>query len=457
MKYLLAFSASALFASAYDYVVVGSVEEDTFTVISKNDLSDFLLSNMDMNVLNKAPRYKVVRRVEPDDYKAIYQLVCRDDTIRTIGTIGTKSIGKNNIMCPERISCTKMEYDISPFSEDEWCYLRPDTFMDIHLYIGMQSSKQDKINITEKILFEMTLGIYRLSKVGEYDPIVASSGSGGGDVVGTYTRPGFAHCDINPNNLLINYYQSSLKELVLTGYLGKQKLNDNNTYSFRMDACNGSGDVKYFSPRRTALHMAKLVKNNKELNKSQEELQDATNVADAIEKEYKNYHFQMIPLATEDDLWSGLLSLYEMCYPLKTLESYVEEKGIDHECTDDFVETLGVDKSVCLKGLFYNKLKNGNQTLPTYVYKGVNFKDYFNFDEKCTFPELIDNIFEYHDIVEDSSDDESLRENLKKYLRVLTTDDSFLWGNLVVQFKSVIRSRESGGVSNQPSGYDETG
>eukprot|EP00919_Chromeraceae_sp_WS-2016_P028475 GHVR01067297.1.p1 GENE.GHVR01067297.1~~GHVR01067297.1.p1 ORF type:complete len:462 (-),score=100.74 GHVR01067297.1:272-1621(-) len=449
MKYLLAFSASALFASAYDYVVVGSVEEDTYLVISKKDY-DENLSSENNDIFNKAPKFRVFKKT-PDVFEESYKVACQDND----GVYD--DVGKSNVVCPDRISCNKIQCDKkwcdSPFIDDEWCYLTPDTLIDINSYVGIQS-EQDKINITEQILFEMTFGIYRLSEVGKYDPSVPSPG-GGFDFVDTFSRPGFAHCDINPNNLFINY---SNDELQLTGYLGKQKLNDDNTYALRMDACNGSGDVKYFSPRRTALHMAKTIE-KKPMAEKPERFQDIAGFIAAIEKGYKSYRFQRIPLSTEDDLWSGLLSLYEMCYPLKTLESYVEEKGIDHECTDDFVETLGVDKSVCLKGLFYNKLKNGNQN-PTYVYKGVDFKDYFNFDEKCTFPKVFDTPG-YKDVIDEEVEYTNLKENLERYVRFLTDQTSPGLRGLVKEFQHIISFRlirdNRLATSNQPWGYDETG
>eukprot|EP00919_Chromeraceae_sp_WS-2016_P028473 GHVR01067294.1.p2 GENE.GHVR01067294.1~~GHVR01067294.1.p2 ORF type:complete len:119 (-),score=33.64 GHVR01067294.1:876-1232(-) len=113
------------------------------------------------------------------------------------------------------------------------------------------NSRKDKL--TQKILFGITYGIYELYLSGELEADKDSNP----DVVGRITTAGFAHCDININSILID----TMNVVVLTGYLGKQ-LNDDNTYALRMDTCNGSGDVKYFSPRRTALHMAKTIVNS---------------------------------------------------------------------------------------------------------------------------------------------------------------------------------------------------
>eukprot|EP00919_Chromeraceae_sp_WS-2016_P028468 GHVR01067287.1.p1 GENE.GHVR01067287.1~~GHVR01067287.1.p1 ORF type:complete len:356 (-),score=59.32 GHVR01067287.1:364-1431(-) len=342
-------------------------------------------------------------------------------------------------MCPERMSCTKIEYKPIQFNKDDWCYLRPDTYKDVTNYVASFSGDRlNQVNITQNLLFGMTLGIYRLSRVGEYDP---SSGHGG-DTVGSYTRPGFAHCDINPFSLLFNYQTGVLQ---MTDFLGKQKLNEDDTYSKRMDACNGSGDPRYFSPRRSALYLASLLKNHEKFNNLPQEFQNVTEVTiDTIEKEYKNYRSQKIPLSTEDDLWSGLLSLYELCYPHKPLEAYLDKwvlersSGIGHGyCTDKLLNAFGVDKFVCLKSLFYNQLNNENQRLPTYVYKNVNFKDYFNFDEKCEFPVF----YGFTDKYTQAFDTE-LKENLEKYMRLLSADDDYYLKNLVEDFEQFIKMRE---------------
>eukprot|EP00919_Chromeraceae_sp_WS-2016_P028469 GHVR01067288.1.p1 GENE.GHVR01067288.1~~GHVR01067288.1.p1 ORF type:complete len:432 (-),score=84.36 GHVR01067288.1:127-1422(-) len=395
MKYLLGFSAGALFASASEYIVLGEVKGDTFTVIKKSD-----------KLLSYAPRYEVWFRSKLyDDFEHVHQIVCRDEIENTTG--------KTNIMCPERICCSEIEYEDHSKFDDGWCYVRPDT---INMDSYISTTKQDRIDITEKILLKMTLGIYRLSIAAVYDTQNKDA-----DDEKKY-RPGLAHCDVNPTNILLINYEV-LNEVLLTGYLGKQKLEKYNKYAARMDACDGSGDVNYFSPRRSALYMAdKLIKykqSNPDSNLIGPYYSSDSSSLNAITLEYKNSYKQKVALSTEDDLWSGLLSIYSFCYPDRTFEAYIEETGIEHECSDEFVKALGVNRSVCLKGLFNNRIQE-DQTLPTYVYNDVNFNDYFNFDDKCTFPKSSDTVG-YSDIeVDDSSD--RLRDNLRKYLALLTED-----------------------------------
>eukprot|EP00919_Chromeraceae_sp_WS-2016_P044841 GHVR01107003.1.p1 GENE.GHVR01107003.1~~GHVR01107003.1.p1 ORF type:complete len:222 (+),score=54.16 GHVR01107003.1:712-1377(+) len=168
-----------------------------------------------------------------------------------------------------------------------------------------------------------------------------------------------------------------------------------------------------------------------------------------IESDYVN-DVTAFSKTVEDDLWSGLFTVYEICHPETTFESFISENTTEGEKVCSDLSKYDINKSVCLKSLFYNnesKVKLNGVIIYDYKYEGVSFYDFFNFEEACTFDgevEVDEKVYLNTEEEDSSMNIKGLKENFEMYLTLAKHN---IHNNNLYKYIKEIRQQETNKAS----------
>eukprot|EP00919_Chromeraceae_sp_WS-2016_P055497 GHVR01131931.1.p1 GENE.GHVR01131931.1~~GHVR01131931.1.p1 ORF type:complete len:350 (+),score=29.33 GHVR01131931.1:274-1323(+) len=294
-------------------------------------------------------------------------------------------------MCPIKLPCTSIsksfEKPVVTYTGNTaptvYCYLTPN-WKNVNQFLNEADlSFTGKIEfLTGNVLEGIIFAISEISKTAIYEQKTERS---------TKRLAGISHCDINPSNILVSSdYKGSNTEVKITGFLGKHEVSYENVftpgvYKPSLNSCYDTSNVKYYSPRRAKRYFAEL---NKLMSNN-----DVKGEVQQINEEYNVSNIDNL-LALEDDLWSALFSIHEICYPQKTFNQYAEEILKKHNTNESICEleksySKMLDhkmyKTLCLKSLFYIKPDHQKRKRNNYNYEGSSFYEFFDFSERCEF------------------------------------------------------------------------